>query len=352
MAVSVDGPSPVLPFPIFRISSAVERYFLYDNNVITWLRKTHHILGVLIGTLPQIPQQNVFLGLPLELMPEEARLLCEKGLAHTVDDLEWHQLGTYSLTSDERNAFMRDIAREGGEAAKAAERKKLESTERAMRRLRLGSTPDRDSRSSNIDNNKDSVPNEGETETLFPPATPRRAGSPSISESLEYSYSKKAWSITPATALPPLPTPSSSTGRPLPNVKASSYALFKHLHAHHYNMSPGLRFGCQFLVYPGDPLRFHSHFLAIGMDWDEEIDLLDLIGGGRLGTGVKKGWLIGGVEARMDDQNNYAADSVAKEMSHDRTTSPNRDAMDGAAEYWGNGSVSRVRTFCIEWGGM
>lgn len=35
------------------------------------LRVEHHICGLLIGTLPLIPQQNVFLGLPLQLIPEE-----------------------------------------------------------------------------------------------------------------------------------------------------------------------------------------------------------------------------------------------------------------------------------------
>jgi len=50
-------------------------------------------------------------------------------------------------------------------------------------------------------------------------------------------------------------------------------------------MTPGLRFGCHYTVYPGDPLRFHSHFLATGADWDEEFDLLDIVGGGRLVLG-------------------------------------------------------------------
>ena len=54
-----------------------------------------------------------------------------------------------------------------------------------------------------------------------------------------------------------------------------------------------------------------------GYGWEEEIDLLDLVGGGRLGTGVKKGFLIGGVSGR--------------------------GAGDGEEE---------VRTFCVEWGGM
>jgi tRNA-splicing endonuclease subunit Sen34 len=52
------------------------------------------------------------------------------------------------------------------------------------------------------------------------------------------------------------------------------------------------------------------------MGWEEEFDLLDIVGGGRLGTGVKKGYLIGGQEANVGE------------------------------------TEKGVRTFCIEWGGM
>ena len=67
-------------------------------------------------------------------------------------------------------------------------------------------------------------------------------------------------------------------------------------------------------------------------EWDEEIDLLDLVGGGRLGTGVKKGWLIGGVEKK--EQVGEGAEGVGEGA---------RKGVDGGAG---------VRTFCIEWGGM
>lgn len=42
---------------------------------IQTLRVEHHICGILTGTLPQVGQQNVFLGLPLMLLPEEVVLL-------------------------------------------------------------------------------------------------------------------------------------------------------------------------------------------------------------------------------------------------------------------------------------
>lgn len=74
-------------------------------------------------------------------------------------------------------------------------------------------------------------------------------------------------------------------------------------------------------------------------DWDEELNLLDLVGEGRSGTGVKKGWLVGGVERKVEGEERKGAD----ELMVGEETEGVRDDGDGG---------DRVRTFCIEWGGM
>ena len=335
MNSSMDPTGPPLPFPVFKISSATERFLLYDINTIIWLRKTHNILGVLIGTLPQFPQQNVFLGLPLELQPEEACLLAEKELAYIVDDLYSHSMGMQSITAAEKEAFIASLGKEGREAAKAAENKKEAARRKTMKRLSGGNKISKDTTSG--PGNGPAAETEIHEDALFDqPQTADSAPIPSLASSRPSVHKEASWAVTPATSYPPLQTPPMTSTTTLPKVKPSSYALFKHLHRLSYFLSPGLRFGCQFSVYPGDPLRFHSHFLAVGSDWDEEIDLLDLVGGGRLGTGVKKGWLIGGVSKvksgalarRREDQPN------ATETNHVDATN------------------SSVRTFCIEWGGM
>lgn len=308
---------PIIPFPIFRISSGIERYMLFDVAVVTWLRRTHNILGVLVGTLPQAPQQNVFLGLPLQLMPEEARLLVEMRIAHIVYDNEWHAEMMSTITQQQRDEYKQGIVRMGIGAGKSAEREKAERTARAMQKLKLKNGTKNDG----VDKSSDELVRNkiaNDRDDLFGHITPM-ADHESTSESSTTSL--ESWGITPTTAFSSMLEPPVRADRPLPRVEASRYALFKHLHAHDYFISPGLRFGCQFTVYPGDPLRFHSHFLAVAADWDEEIDLLDIVGGGRLGTGVKKGYMIGGLEPTIPDKGQKR-----------------------------NGE--QVRTFCIEWGGM
>ena len=46
---------------------------------IAVIRIQHRVCGTLLGTLPHLSQQNVFLGVPLVLQPEEAVLLVDKG---------------------------------------------------------------------------------------------------------------------------------------------------------------------------------------------------------------------------------------------------------------------------------
>ena len=323
-------PAPDLPIPIFQVSHKIERYLLYDINTITWLRQKHSILGVLIGTLPQIPQQNVFLGLPLEIQPEEARILVENGVAYIVNDLDWHTRGLKSKSTAQLETLKANLRKDGVEVAQELEKSKRTQAKLARRKFRSNSGSSTSS-DSTIDRDIQNG-NNASAETLFDNCSPQ-ASTPTTSAPSD--SDTKAWTITPTTSYSLLATPPRPKSPGLPKVNPTSYALFKHLHNQGYFMTPGIRFGCQFSVYPGDPLRFHSHFLAMSANWDEDFSLLDLVGGGRLGTGVKKGWLIGGVEEKHTDQHALGE----KESSEAATT--------GAHAHQG-----KVRTFCIEWGGM
>jgi tRNA-splicing endonuclease subunit Sen34 len=326
------GSTVAEPFPIFTVA---HKYILYDV-------AKHNITGVLIGGLPQAPQQNVFSGIPLELMPEEARLLVEKGVAYLVEDVKAHKdnmLGN-GLAPEERRAFQNALRKQGSAAAKDAERKMEERKKGALEKKfgssdwndipedMLVSNGKRGGKKGKRAGSRTPVPHSGtvtpaeEVESLFappvsagPPSAPPKAASAAPVASSE----PTPWAVTPTTSIPPLNPipPPPQQALPLPDVP-TSYPLFKHLHEKSYFMSPGLRFGCQYTAYPGDPLRFHSHFLCSGMDWEEEFDLLDIVGGGRLGTGVKKGYLIGGQEVNETKEEEDQG----------------------------------VRTFCIEWGGM
>ena len=323
------------PFPIFTLA---HRYLLYDIDVVSYIRREYNICGVLIGSLPQAPQQNVFLGLPVELLPEEARLLVEKGVAHVVDDVVKHKQSFLSngLSPEERKAYQAALRKQGVGAAKEANKRthdrkktalkqKLDTEDwndipedmlrpKAGRKKRDRAEKTKDSAETSVEESYDTL---FTSTTDFAPSQPTTSRTASIAGS---STEPEPYAITPTTSYPQLQSaPLSKERYSLPKVPPS-YPLYKHLHTEGYFLAPGLRFGCQYMAYPGDPLRFHSHFLVNGMDWDQEFDLLDLVGGGRLGTGVKKAFLIGGQEE--------------------------------GGEQRAGGNAGGVKAFCIEWGGM
>ena len=320
------------PFPISQIAG---RYLLFDVDVITHCRRAHNICGLLVGTIPNLSQQNVFLGIPLELMPDEARVLVENGAAYIADDVKTHSTRFMDMSRGERLRYLEEIDRQGeevtqGHIMKAEMRKVKALKEKGMKQENLDehrddddalySTPIEISRPDNSDTTsldlgsimKGSIfleptqKNIGETSTdtdsLF-----RSSASPSVSSKKTMSPAIQKHFVTPTTSYPPLQTPSPESSTPLPAVP-NSYPLFRYLHSKGYFHMPGLRFGCHYNVYPGDPLRYHSHFAATGMGWDQEFDLLDIVGGGRLGTGTKKAYLIGGedVDSKKDGEKESA----------------------------------------------
>lgn len=317
---------PDLPIPISYVSG---RYLLFSIDAVTYLRREHHICGVLIGTLPQIPQQNVFLGLPLQLMPEEARLLVDKGVACIVDEAKAHD-GMNTLLEEDRRRYLRDLESQGLHVSRIQLDRKERNREQTLKKIEEKKANAKAKASAAAAAaaaaQTPTVPDEAASTS-----SPKNAAIVDLFNAEDRSSSPSnpstsippqgVTAITPATSYPPLPTPSPSSYLEAPAVPAS-YPLFAHLHSKGYFLSPGLRFGCQYMAYPGDPLRFHSHFLVVSYDWDQNINLMDLVVGGRLGTGVKKGFLIGGAQKEIDE-----VDSEA-----DR--------------------VDTVRAFSLEWAGM
>ncbi|OJI96181.1 hypothetical protein ASPVEDRAFT_48441 [Aspergillus versicolor CBS 583.65] len=298
--------SPELPVPISYIAG---NYFVFSVDAATFLRREHHICGVLAGTLPQAPQQNVFTGLPLELMPEEARLLVEKGVACIVDEVNFQKQGMQSLVEEDRKKYLKELEAQGLETTQLQVRRKEKLKQEAMKKT----AEKKAAKAKKTEQKQPATEASAEDSAVVSLFDNSQSSSPSQVPSSRSSTisAAEAMRITPAVSHPPLPRqPPAEHLLSLPQVP-SSYPLFAHLHSKGYFLSPGLRFGCQYTAYPGDPLRFHSHFLVVSTGWDEELDLMTIITGGRLGTGVKKGFLIGGADKNAEGSGDAGANVKA-----------------------------------------
>jgi len=91
-----------------------------------------------------------------------------------------------------------------------------------------------------------------------------------------------AWSLSPA-----LPFADSDThSKSLPPT--TDCQVFASFWQQGFTLTRGGKFGGDYLVYPGDPSRFHSFYIVVCLKRDEALFALDLIRLGRLASHVKK----------------------------------------------------------------
>lgn len=248
------------------VNSSSSVPLVFDINAAKKMREMR-ILGVLSGSLPTAAQQNVFLNIPFRLMCEEAVWLVCSGNASLVcdDDLLREALSTFSQEELERWQL---------------EHEKSMAAQLILKKQQY------------IDKNVDfgKINNNYEDFSLLEQALfietdnnsklIRRQVRMKNTNQLTISVEKKIINRLIERYL-----------------KINDYLLFKSLRDSNYFLSPGGRFGARYMAYPGDPLRYHSHMaVQPALDYYEEpLDLLNLVSGGRLGTGVKKLWVVGGV---------------------------------------------------------
>lgn len=286
---------------LVRLSKIADRYLIFDADDAAFIRRRHNLCGVLVGSTPQNPTQNLFLSLPLELFPEEAALLLENNVAILIDEVGAH------------TEFLRN--------RKCSHRAKYVQEQRDRnRRARKVLAEDLIAREAH----RRSKGKEGSIRTGCPgdievdPSASAQESANFNDASIQSEQPHINLVVTPTTSLGLGPLDANArSGIRVEHVPACN-AFHRHLLSRGYFTTPGLRFGAKYSVYPGDPLRYHAHFLATNHGWDEEIPVLDMVGSGRLGTSVKKGYLIAGADPR--------------------TT--------------GTDTQASVRAFSIEWAGM
>lgn len=203
----------MIPLPV-----VAGEILVFDVDHIRCLRQLG-IVGVLSGTLPAAPQQNLLLGIPLRLSGYDAMWLVNNSHAVLYDSKAYYEsLGREMMT---------------------------ETSEETI----------------------------GATQLANP--------------------SPSSFHVIPST----------STDGPLQDftitidqfkqqsnlLSDSLYDIYSSLRDRGYWILPGLRFGGDFVAYPGDPLLYHSHLIVSACT---QVSKIDLVQRGRLATGVKKLWCV------------------------------------------------------------
>lgn len=211
------------------------------------------IVGVLSGTLAAAPQQNVFLGLPLQLSVEDVIWLVTNKHAKLIDSARYHELIRMSQTDledwNESSKVCVSDAKQAASLLAKLEKLNLSGDQLELKRRQI-------EESSKVKNFV-VIPNEtvGNVED-----------SGDIYMSLE-----------------------EFLGRSSHKGLRENYQVFRAMKDQGFYLLPGIRFGGKYVGYPNDPLRYHAHYIV---NPGSHFKLLDLVTSGRLATGVKKVWVI------------------------------------------------------------
>ncbi|KIM28957.1 hypothetical protein M408DRAFT_16000 [Serendipita vermifera MAFF 305830] len=268
--------------------------FVWSVEDVATLRATHHVCGVLTGTLPHASQQNVFLGLPLELLPEEVVLLVKQGIAYIVDDNASHATPTteqlVQWNEKRRQALAKLPARSSSSLPPTlndeALKKRLERQQKKEAQLLA------------------------KEESLVTPDQPKPPASSSKEQSYSFTIpatSDFSWYNAKTYITLDEARTSGVWSYPHTPEEVARCRVFEDLWKQGYFMGNGLRFGGHWLVYPGDPLRFHSHFVATVIPSPVmTIHPIEIIAFGRLGTATKKSHLLCGWDEEKQETSYYS----------------------------------------------
>ncbi|KAJ7905334.1 hypothetical protein B0H14DRAFT_3102812 [Mycena olivaceomarginata] len=275
--------------PRIHLRVANKKAYVWDVEDIATIRSKHRLCGVFTGTLPHLSQQNSF--------SWEVVLLVENGLAVLIDDPKAHvqpsvaelqrwnskekelaQLQLSQLTT----ALGTSPAVMSEEAIKKRKERELKRQAAAAKAAEAqGALAEADSSIFTPSENAAPPPAPETQYTVVIPASSTSFewynDSTCLHSSIQSAKEAGIWEY-----------PSNLHER-------AKCGVFRGLWEQGMYMGGGIKFGGDYLVYPGDPLRYHAHFSATVLESPTfSLTPMEIVAHGRLGTVTKKSHLLCG----------------------------------------------------------
>ncbi|TPX34680.1 hypothetical protein SmJEL517_g02769 [Synchytrium microbalum] len=297
-----------------------DRAFIWDAQSAIILRRDYRIVGALVGTLPRMPSQNWFMGLPIELSIEEVSLLVKRDVIDLVDDASCLREPTEEDMAVLEAQYQAEYQVYAAQRAKVNELRAIQGRQMAASRARTKSSEEASKATTTIPFDAEDADNGN----FFAPVKTINT-TPSQSDAIEGPEQQQNAAPTtptspsskkPSITLPPHPISTFTSSirlpwfKPTPLNKADIPAryttptvtskIFEDLWNRGYFMSAGSKFGGKWCAYPGDPMRYHSNYVLNLLD-DVGSDMKELVAGGRLGGAVKKQYVVCSWDAVNDE---------------------------------------------------
>lgn len=243
------------PIAAYRIGKDA---YVWDSKDAMTLRMKYRIVGAAAGTLPKAIGDSDSQLLPIKLLPEEVRLGLERSF------IVLHESGMDSYRAPDeaaRQNYMRRRPSQAGAGAPASAEPPLDlekppPPERREEWLRL----------------------RREQRDLA-----KRAAEP-------YFLAVAESQAEPAERLfqPHREISAVEWWYPATDRQRLEYAVFRFIWERGYTLTPGSKFGGQYLAYEADPMSVHAAFAITAIEWDKTFAPLDIVATGRVGVTVKK----------------------------------------------------------------
>lgn len=232
--------------------------------------RSEGVIGALVGSLARQPRQNVRLGRPLELRREEALLLLEEEKSTAAVRLDTQDCEDEEAHSEAVRLYEAGLESSYQEQCVLALEDKKKTLNRVMNEKENGT--------------------EGSGSAV-------RERLEALDQSFSFPWSAMAVQLcTARSGFSHCPEERSfhSTDCPMPRDEDlnTRFSVYRDLRNKGYYLTSAGKFGGDFLVYPGDPLRFHAHYIALCVSLDEEMPVCDILAIARLGSNVKKTVLL------------------------------------------------------------
>lgn len=301
----------------------------------------HNVSGLRAGTLPGVAQQNGFLGLPLTLMQEETAYLVTQGKTNSSFFPHIAIVRTDMKNKNKKKGIAHLVPLDPSPSPPSDETVKAHTAARVAR-LKALEEKTREAEAKRLEESKKAFDKGGEKARLKREAR-ARAKAEKAKESGEGLFAEDVKeNVTAPIVVSPAKTKTKHAGAPaaghfhivpshpvlsqhppesqsitsLPHPlfpfpttprQCALLGVFSKLQSLSYRVGLGPRFGGEWLIYPGDYLRYHAHFTSQVIVRDEPIRPTEIVAWGRLGTGTKKAGLIccwddGKREDGQDDQ--------------------------------------------------
>ena len=257
---------------------------VWNKTDVIRLKQELRIPGTLMGSLPRKPWQNQVMSLPLLLMPEEVSLLLDKGFAYLADkEISMHP-DSKNISQDFRTLRDASHFHQMQLFVKERENKQMRFRNESKRKeVKMeddcsGTFCSKPDNYCNMENRYMKLEKEGATSRSKAPIgqlgnqemPTKDINDVSVSASDMQYYSKATFVHVPTT-VETGSLLSQSVLNDAGNISwefpssvedKSKYAVFCNVWEKGYYITNGAKFGSDYLLYPGDPSSYHSHYIV------------------------------------------------------------------------------------------